>query len=440
LDNNGISPIINESHYDNTNEAKNRDQTKLIESHLTESSEDKVKSKESLERENICNVEAKNESDFEESNKKAQYSKEDIDIRNDGTQYNIEKGKPDSNLEKRYHFGIIKLRFLGYYQGEDWEKYFHEHNDSSEIYISLNINTITDDLSTENKYESDKIKLKFSGLNFNEFIQKEDSIYLAQLKNEFSYSGFLNKNFQRSNIGRNDFTNKDIYLGNWRDDKKTGYGIYLYYSEEEKAITQLYAGNFHSDGKKFKGFYFNNNNKPFKDGITSFTSYSGVLDENENLEYGVFLNQADEKYKSYIYVGKFTDNKKNDINGYYYLYESGLLYIGKLELDEIINGYIYEVTSSKKIKSVVKYNSSNNLKEVIQDLDHLIHLIEIGDKFLSKTNPNELVSKSIEITRNSLELEENYKIIYSDEQVDPFIEALGHIDKQHSFYTIDNFP
>ena len=135
--------------------------------------------------------------------------------------------------------------------------------------------------------------------------EKADYVkYFAKIKfPSFQYLGILSKNLKKENYGYNKFDNGDEYFGQWNKDKKEGYGIYYFNEDKENTdtIKQIYVGEFKNNVKSGEGIYFN---------ISNFTKEKKPLDFNlaignfteDNFKSGIIYSMKEGKRK--IYRGK----------------------------------------------------------------------------------------------------------------------------------------
>jgi len=301
------------------------------------------------------------------------------------------------------------IQINSYYNSSEWvEKLKNQKDTSPDNYVALDINQITDALYHNKKFANENINLILSEVYLTAESENQEAMYLSHLTDsKFTYDGVLNKYFERSKIGKNTFANGDIYIGNWKNDKRDGFGLYFYKSEGNDAISKLFVGIFGDDGKKKEGFYFDFTGN-LSEGNVSFEAFKGIFDSDENMERGIFISLNNDITKSYVYFGHFTENKKHDDDGILYLIESRRLFMGKFDNDMITLGNLFELTSENQIKSVVKYNSTTGKREVCEELD-IEEQFKKAQDFLSANDTNELIVSFREISRNCLFLEDNWR-------------------------------
>jgi hypothetical protein len=340
-----------------------------------------------------------------------------INNQNNQSDNSIKNSLSEENINKK------KIIQLSSYYTSVWEEFWHKKKREGSNYVELDITDITTQLSGKtNEYKTENVNIKFSK-NFFQNIYKE-RIYLSHLKNNnFSYNGVLNQNFERSIVGRNDFSTNDVYIGEWKEDLKVGFGVYFY----NPVGKEFYAGQFVENGKKQNGFYFK---KPGEN--SSFDAFYGVFDDKENLQEGTLISTNDNYSKSYIYKGRFVENKKDDDgDGYYYLFNSRLLFIGQFKDDKIVSGHLFQLTEENQIISVVKYdNTGKNVKKELIREDEMDKQISKAERFLYDVCANEKIEHISNLAEETFKLEENWRFerLISDDDVDNLKNDLDSLD------------
>ena len=218
--------------------------------------------------------------------------------------------------------------------------------------------------NNEYKLETEEIKILIKYNLKNEKEQKYFSI--IEIKNVCKYIGILSDNFTKEKLGINYYGNKDIYLGEWKNNLKEGNGLYIYDNPNNKK--EIYIGKWDKGFKFGKGIYIIS-----KENFTDYTIFFGNTNK-DNFENGFIIenNQIRKLYK-----GKLKDLKKDDDNG---ILLEGIdkAFFGKFKNDEIIEGntVVYKIENGKvNITNLFNFkvidDKSNNYNfEIIEDLNY----------------------------------------------------------------------
>jgi len=186
------------------------------------------------------------------------------------------------NLDKNSNRQRNIIILISYYQSSEWSEFLKTRKDLLRKYVEFYLNEMLGYLLDE-PYEYQKQSENFIHIKFsNSYLNNNDEInlehpFLSAIKHPlFSYKGKLDKKFQRVELGRNDFTNKDIYLGEWKENLKNGFGLYFYNPDSDLSVEkELYLGEFIEDTLKNDGFFY----KQTHNG-SSKISFLGKFDAN----------------------------------------------------------------------------------------------------------------------------------------------------------------
>jgi len=171
----------------------------------------------------------------------------------------------------------------------------------------------------------------------------EDNLYLADInykKNE--YIGLLNSNLKRDHMGIHHYSNKDIYLGEWKNNERDGVGAYLHNKPviKGKVLIEMFLGKWKNDQPNNEGVYCWIEEPEKNDDFDNcdFHAFVGELND-ANFKRGVYLTKLNQKF--YIYYGSFLDGKKNDEQCYFYDNDSVIdrVFRGKIVKDDISDGF-----------------------------------------------------------------------------------------------------
>jgi hypothetical protein len=148
------------------------------------------------------------------------------------------------------------------------------------------------------------------------------------------YIGLLDKNLVRQKVGIHHYENGDIYLGEWKDNKRHGHGVYLHnVTKQGKIVIEMNMGKWVDDVFDKEGVYIWMEEPKNNDDIMNcdFEAFVGEF-ETAKFKRGVYLTLLNKKF--YIYYGKFTEGKKNDDCCYFY--------DNDLKIDRVFRGIIKE--------------------------------------------------------------------------------------------------
>lgn len=147
------------------------------------------------------------------------------------------------------------------------------------------------------------------------------------------YVGLLDQNLIRQKIGIHQYDNGDIYVGEWKDNKRHGHGVYLHNVPlpKKKVIIEMNMGKWVDDVFDKEGVYVWMEEPENNDDILNcdFQAFAGEFDFAK-FKRGVYLTLLNKKF--YIYYGKFNEGKKNDDCCYFY--------DNDLKIDRVFRGII----------------------------------------------------------------------------------------------------
>ena len=240
--------------------------------------------------------------------------------------------------------------------------------------------------------------------------------YIAKIKsNSFEYLGILSKNLKKENYGYNLFENGDEYFGTWNKDKKEGYGIYFFKEDDnENIIKQIYIGEFKNNVKSGEGLYFKVSKfdeEKKQDNFMPPLDYTLVIGNfsEDNFIKGKIFSMEDGKRK--IYKGKMNkDGKKNDDKAEIYEDENKIFY-GIVKENSMMEGRIIIMKDGKKENSYYFTKKGNNSIDADIDFDY-----EKGEKddekYIKKLNElnNSFQNENIqELFINAMKIREEVK-------------------------------
>ena len=198
--------------------------------------------------------------------------------------------------------------------------------------------------------------------------------YIAQIKKQnYSFLGILNGQFEREGFGINKFENGDLYFGYFENDQRNRHGIYFYSPQikNKKIHEECYYGFWLNNHKNSHGIYLwieeEENNDIFDN--ANFDCFIGNVKDN-HYGRGCYLSKIEDNY--YLYYGNFDeDGKKNDNNALFYT-SSDKLIKGKIVNDNFIEGYVsfFDSETGNMINFVYcKFDKDGSIIYLINDSD-----------------------------------------------------------------------
>lgn len=170
-----------------------------------------------------------------------------------------------------------------------------------------------------------------------------DFLYVADLDNNINkYKGLINYNMNRDLLGIQEYSNGDIYLGEWKNNQRNGHGVYLHNRPQKKGRVdiEIYLGKWVDDKPEEEGVYVWLEESEKNDDIleSNFQAFAGELDD-ANFKRGIYLTLLKKKF--YIYYGKFDQGLKSDDQCYFYDNDFTIdrVFRGSIKNDQIQEGF-----------------------------------------------------------------------------------------------------
>lgn len=255
--------------------------------------------------------------------------------------------------------------------------------------ITLEMKSINRALQKNKSYTNDGIIFKYDLKQGEELtdLQNEHKYVTSISNGKFSYIGALNDKIERNLVGRNQYSNGDIYLGFWKNNKKDNYGIYLHKPEEGQV--ELYNGSWDGGLKSKAGIYIWKKGTDFEEPIAkaTFDAYIGQFKAGKFSE-GLFISQKveDEKVLQHYYLGKFDDDgKKVDDNGFYYMAHIDKVFYGKINDDKLLEGHVAKLNEDGELDTpfYFKKDEEGNINSDDIEEDKKDEITQQFQKFLS---------------------------------------------------------
>lgn len=253
-----------------------------------------------------------------------------------------ENNKKNHNLDNK----VIKSNTLIKKQTDLTTNITYNINTSFEMnynyYNKLDLN-----INNNNSQKSslfDKIRNKNSNYKSNKSNTNTSKIKKLNLKNKTELYIGGKKGEKKEGFGKQIWTNDSYYIGEYKDDKANGLGIFITNNNE-------YKGEFLSDSANGYGIYNYNNNEII---------YEGYWDDDVQNRYGI------EKWKDgSIYIGQYMSGKKNGIGIYMWL--DGTRYEGEFKDNSFHGQGIYYFTEKKIYIGQWSYNKKEGYGEFIMN-------------------------------------------------------------------------
>ena len=295
-----------------------------------------------------------------------------------------------------------------------------KQQDQSDL-MELNVMEVDKALSGNEKAFILNNKSTGTSVKITKIDDNNEKYYSSIEANSFQYHGILNKKMQKNEFGYYRYQNNEEYIGEWKEDKKSGDGIYFYEISESDSF-HVYIGQWEEGIRKGNGIYVYLEGQ-LDDNISEISSPSTILigefDKN-NFAKGIKLITKGGNVD--LYYGTFSeDGTLNDKDGI--MIEGNKIFKGETEKDEIKNGimavlnnkpdeasqnnYIYKVTRVEEDSKEVTYE----FEDAEEEKDSILNMLENYLKANSQ-------AKIVEIFKSINEITENIKDNSSKENLD----------------------
>lgn len=216
--------------------------------------------------------------------------------------------------------------------------------------------------------------------------------------NDYKYEGTTSNHLKRNGYGLNKFSTGDLYLGNWKEDEKDGYGLLITHKDNKNL--EIFLGNWKA-GKKKYGFYLWGTKEGSVIDEKSYDCFFGNF-EDDKYKYGLYCTSSGEKIS--YYIGNFekshertSDINKSDLNGFFYSEQENKIFQGNFENDHLKEGNIYFLTENKAARC--KFNQHGDIQE---------------SELLKMESQDIKIAFNEAITKNNRLKDINFKAIISD--------------------------
>lgn len=329
--------------------------------------------------------------------------------------------------------------------------------ESRENSIILDKTEINSNILSIGEYSSDNIFIKkYIPQNNEENENDEETIkYVTSLKKEEAeYSGMLNEKFQREGYGLEKFKNGDKYFGQYESDLRNDNGIYYFTSEKNiennRIKTECYMGQWKNNLKDKYGMYIwmeeSENNFEYEN--ANFDAYIGEF-EQEKYVRGTYLTKLNNEY--FIYHGNFNkDGKKNDNNAFFYSSKTNKLFHGEIKDDILICGYLGSFDEDKDELTDILFcifNEDGIVNDIIEEKDLKISEDEISDEKKKIENFRNIILKGdylgkiynkFKNIKNRIDdLGDMTNILEDQDNIEEIDKILNKYNKKNIYYDIE---
>lgn len=283
-----------------------------------------------------------------------------------------------------------------------------KQQDQSDL-IELNVMEVDKALSGNEKSFILNNKSTGTSVKITKIDDNNEKYYSSIEANSFQYHGILNKKMQKNEFGYYRYQDNEEYIGEWKEDKKSGDGIYFYENSVSDPF-HIYIGQWEEGIRKGNGIYVYLEGQ-LENNISKISSPSTILigefDKN-NFEKGTKLITKGGNVD--LYYGTFSeDGTLNDKDGI--MIEGNKIFKGEIEKDEIKNGimavlnnkpdeaqnnYIYKVTRVEEDSKEVTYE----FEDAEEEKDSILNMLENYSKANSQAKIIEIFKSINEITGN----------------------------------------
>jgi hypothetical protein len=177
-------------------------------------------------------------------------------------------------------------------------------------------------------------------------------------KNNLKYCSDTNKNNWDSCFGKRVYTDGDNYVGEWKDGKFHGVGLYTW-----RPMNHNYVGEWSNGMKNGKGIYTRKilNTKTME--ITDRSQYVGEFKDNKYYGNGNLLNIKNGFIEN-LYTGEFKDNLKQGLGTL--AFDDGRIWKGQWLNDEV-HGKLVKYRSDGGIEEQGIYKQGKLINSIIID-------------------------------------------------------------------------
>ena len=279
--------------------------------------------------------------------------------------------------------------------------------------LSFDANKIDREIKIKKVYKNQKDNKTIFCFIKKKMKKDENQKYFVNIKKDNEqYIGVLTDNFKRALFGYSLFNEGDEYLGEILDEKKHGFGIYLYRKKENNS-QDIYIGNFVNNCINGKGIYINTIN------IEKLTE--GKFDYKLN-EYNCYIGEFEDgilkKGKIYSFTKvyqkltfKNEEEKSNNMFSIEKKDDTILISKGTMKNGILCEGFVINIKENGYIENKFSFKVENNSKYNFEYLNDEIIEIEMIEKYnkykLNMTKYNEEIQDLFKEKAQKIDLFKN---------------------------------
>ena len=232
--------------------------------------------------------------------------------------------------------------------------------------------------------------------------KQENQKYFVKIKNNNEeYVGALTDNFKKELFGYSLFNQGDEYLGEIHEEKKEGFGIYIFKLKENDK-QDIYIGYFKNNMMNGEGIYINIINN-----ITNLEEYICYI--------GAFENGLFKKGKIYVFKKDFEklyfQNEENEDNKFCIERKNEIILANKgvIKNDKLNEGImiIASIKDINKIENIFYFKEKENSQYIFENLDDEKKEKEIVEEFnkykLNFMEYNKIIKNLVKKIKNETE-------------------------------------
>ena len=323
--------------------------------------------------------------------------------------------------------------------------------------IILDRNEINSKILSSGEFSSDNIFIKkyISQKDEEGEDKNEPNKYISTLRKEnIKYSGMLNDRFLKEGYGLEIFNNGDKYFGKYISDLRNDNGIYFSAPEKNennnKIITECYMGQWKNNLKDKYGMYIwmeePENNFEYEN--ANFNTYIGEFEEEKYIR-GSYLTKLNNEF--YLYHGNFNkEGKKHDNNAYFYSSKKNSIFHGEIKNNILTSGYLgfFEENKNEIIKFLFcDFNEDGSINNAIEEKDLIISEDDIIDekkkienfrKIILEFDYFEKIYDKFKKTKNKIDnLDDITSLLENEENIKEIDKILNKFNKKNIYYNIE---
>lgn len=169
--------------------------------------------------------------------------------------------------------------------------------------------------------------------------------FLIDFAFNFRYVGLVSREFKREFFGANYYHQQDIYIGEWKENQRHGYGMYIYNYQIATDKRIIYFGQYSDGVKEGNGMLIWKNSNSLNSRLIddSFDAFIGAFKQGQAVS-GVYFTQVKTgaEFNQIAYIGKLVNDKRTDKEGRIIDITNSRLAVGNYEDSVHTLGYIIQ--------------------------------------------------------------------------------------------------